>query len=251
MAEEKRSSSWEIRRPGPGTISGFLVAWVFVAAIIGLTLILMVIGKGPMPLRVVGYDVRLDGQPPAQASLDKLTAALKQTSAMVVAMHGGSEETAIELGRRLEMTRQKVAAEGSSAILTRYSIEKSEGARAALIQFGDIGRFGVVNVDLTDEDGGSAPGNLDEAVDLAKKEFGQTPHAVLALVGDSPPSAPSGYVAATIEGEEATEWRVYLPASVAESLKDCYVPTKNETVKEYSDRLPVVARFVFQTKDFE
>ena len=261
MVEGKKKSSWEIPPPGPGTISGFFAAWVFVGAIIGLTLILMIIGKGPMALRVVGYEVGIDGKAPAGPELDKLVTAIKQANPMLLAVHGTSKELTEELRQRIEVKEENVASDGSSAIFSRYSVEKSEGARFVLIHFGETGKFGVVNVDLTKISGGNEKPGLEKAVGLAKEEFGKTPHAILVLAGGDTPHAPSDYLDALevmvergkLKAEDiaASDWRIFIPEGMEGNLKDCYVPTDNKAIKEFSDRVPIVAHFVFHKEDFE
>jgi len=261
MAEEKKKSSWEIPPPGPGTMSGFFLAWAFVAGIIGLTLILMGIGKGPMPLRLVAYDISVEGKTPAEVDLEKLTSAINQTNAMILALQGTSKDLTEELARKLEVKEENVASDLSSAILSKYSIEKFEGARLALVQYGKIGKFGVINVELREPAGGGDSSDLQDAVDLAREEFGKTPHAIFVLASGEGPGAPSGYLdafqvmvkrgKADTEKRAATDWRVFIPEAIKDNLKECYVPADNEKVKEFSDRLPVVTRFVFRKKDFD
>jgi hypothetical protein len=252
MAEGKKKSSWVFPSAGPGTFSGFFVAWVFVAGIIGLALALMAIGKGPMPIRVVAYDISLDGKPPAQTQLDTLAAAMGQTNPMVLVLQGSSEEFTKALALKLEIKDENVASQGSSAILTRYTIEKAEGARVALIRYGKNGRFGVVNVDLSQA---GSDGKLQEAVNLAKTQFGETPHAIFALVNGVPPAPPAGYVNAPIaipgKEEVSSHWHAFIPEAIEDNLKECYLPADNETIQKYSDRLPLVTRFVFHKEDFK
>jgi len=341
MAEQKKKSSWEIPPPGPGTISGFFVAWVFVAAIIGLTLVLMGIGKGPLPLRVVAYDISLEGIAPgevetilaattpwveragagsdilrkvmegkldaskaaeelrieaqevgrlireprvlaekvmrgeltskeaagrlgvkteemesyAAAELERLTTAIRQTNPMVLLLQGTSDDLTKKLALKLEVKEENVVSEGSSAILSKYSVERPEGEGTALIRYGKKGKFGVVSVDLREAAAGAGPPSLEKAVDVAKVEFGETPHAILALVNGVPPAPPSGYVNApiAIPGEEgvASRWHAFIPETIEDNLKECYVPAENKAIEDYSDKLPIVAHFVFRKKDFE
>ena len=249
MTDGKKKSSWEIASPGPGTLSGFFVAWLFVAAIIGITVVLMLVGKGPMPLRVVGYDISVRGQAPSAAQMEKLVTAIRQTSPMVLAIHGCSEEMAPELARKLEIKQENFASQGSSAILSRYEIKKSQGGRVGLIEWGKVGKFGIVTVDL--KDAADAVADLKKAIESAKKEFGRTPHAILAQAGSTAPEAPEGYIVATATKQEATDWRIYVPKDLEDNLKECYVPADNAKIKEFSQRMPIVARFVFHKKDFK
>jgi len=252
MAEGRKKSSWVFPSAGPGTFSGFFVAWVFVGGIIGLALVLMAIGKGPTSLRIVAYDVSIEGKPPAEGQVDKLVAAVRQTNPMVLAVQGSSGELTKALALKLEIKDENAASEGSSAILSKYAIEKAEGGRLGLIQFGKYGRFGVVNLDLSEADNGR---ELREAVDLARREFGETPHAIFSLVNGAAPAPPSGYVDVPVgmpgEGKVIIHWHVFIPEAIEDNLKECYVPADNEKIKDFSDRLPMVARFVFQKKDFE
>jgi len=249
MTDGKKKSSWEIVPPGPGTLSGFFVAWLFVAAIIGITVVLMLVGKGPMPLRVVGYDISVGGRVPSPAQMEKLVAAVRQTSPMVLAIHGSSDEMAPELARKLEIKPENVASQGSSAILSRYEIKKSQGGRVGLIEWGKVGKFGIVTVDL--KEAADAVADLKKAIESAKKQFGRMPHAILAQVGSTAPDAPEGYVVASATKQEATDWRVYIPKDLEDNLKECYVPADNDKIKAFSDRMPIVARFVFHNKDFK
>ncbi len=249
MAEEKKKSSWEIPPPGPGTISGFFLAWVFVGGIIGLTIILMLIGKGPISLRVVAYDVSVEGKTPAEVDLEKLALATSQTNAMLLALQGTSEDLTEELSRKLEL--KYFASKGPSAILARYPIDKVQGASLAVTHFGKIGRFGVMNVDLRKETGDAEARRLKQAIPLAGKEFGNTPHAIFVLASGEPPEAPAGYIEAPADNKEGSNWHVFIPEAIADNLKECYVPTDNKTIKDFSDRLPVVTRFVFRKKDFQ
>lgn len=248
MAETRRKSCWEVPRPGPGTISGFFVAWLFVGAIVGLTIILMLIGKGPMPIRVVAYDLGLERNAPGKVNLEGLVSAVKETNPMVLALQGSSEEVTKELSRKLEL--KYFASGGSSAILSRYRIEEREGARFVVTRYGKNGRFGVVNMDLRKRGSGAARPEVKEAVDFAP-EFSKTPHAVLVLVDGEAPEAPPGYVEAPAQNKEGTAWRIFIPESIKDNLKECYVPAKNKAVKDFSDRLPIVAHFVFHKRDFE
>lgn len=249
MTDGKKKSSWEIARPGPGTLSGFFVAWLFVGAIIAVALILMVVGKGPMPLRVIGYDISVGGQAPSAAQMEKLVTAVRQTSPMVLAIHGSSEEMVPELARKLEIKQENVASQGSSAILSRYEIKKSQGGRLGLIEWGKGGKFGIVSVDL--KEAADAVADLKKAIESAKREFGKTPHAILAQVGSTGPDAPEGYIVATATKQGATDWRIYVPKDLEDNLKECYVPADNAKIKEFSERMPIVARFVFHKKDFQ
>jgi hypothetical protein len=249
MAEENKKPSWSFPGSGPGTLSGFFVAWVFVAGIVGLAVLFMSIGEAPLPLRVVGYDVSVGGQTPTPAQIDTLVPAIRQANPMVLAIQGCSEEMVPELARKLEVKQENVASEGSSAILSRYKISNSQGGRLGLIEWGKVGKFGIVSVDL--REGADARARLKEAVELAKKGFGRTPHAVLAQAGSVAPDAPDGYVLATATKQEATDWRVYVPKDVEDNLEECYVPAENAKIKDFSERIPIVARFVFHKKDFQ
>jgi hypothetical protein len=228
------------------------VAWVFVGAIIGLTLVLMAIGKGPMPLRVVGYDISLDGKAPAEDQMDALTTAIAQANPMVLALQGTSDDLTKKLPLKLEVKEENVVSEGSSAILSKYTLEKPEGEGTALIRYGKEGKFGVVNVDLSEA---GSDGKLQEAVELAKTQFGEAPHAIFALVNGVPPASPAGYVNAPIaiagKEEVSSHWHAFVPEAIEDNLKECYLPVDNETIQKYSDRLPLVARFVFHKEDFE
>jgi hypothetical protein len=247
MADTERKSSWEVPPPGPGTLSGFFVAWGFVAGIIGLTLVLMVIGTGPMPLRVVAYDLGAEGKPLSEVNLKKLTLAINQTNPMVLALQGTSKELTNKLGLAKE---ENILSEGSSAVLSRYPIEKSTGARVAKVRFGKIGVFGLLNMDLRNPADGNAVADLAPFADLARREFGGIPHAICLLGGDASLPPPQGYVEAPAEDKAATGWRILIPKSIEDNLKDCYVPAENKKIKDYSDRFPVVAHFVFRKKDF-
>jgi hypothetical protein len=248
MAEKEKKSSWEVPSPGPGTMSGFFVAWLFVGAIIGLTIILMLIGKGSMPLRVAGYDLGLEGKSVEEVDLDKLVLAVRQTNAMVLALHGSSEELTKALSRQLEL--KYVGWEGSSAILSRYEMKKSERAGWAVLRYGKKGRFGVMSLDLR-KGGGAEPARLREAAEVAEKEFGGNPHAILVLGSGEAPSAPFGYVEASAENKEASDWHVFVPERLEDKVDECYVPVDNVKIREFSQRLPIVARFVFRKEDFE
>lgn len=341
MAEGKKKYSWEIPAPGPGTISGFFVAWVFVAGIIGLAVFFMAIGKGPMPVRVAAYDMDLEGIAPgqvevimaettpwvermgaksdvlrrvmrgelevskgaeeirvgeqevrqllqeprvlaqkvirgemnstgaarrlgvdekevvgkksfAEAELKRLTAAIGQTNPMVLALDGTSEKLTKEVSRKLELSH--FVSEGSSAILSKYPIEESEGAGAALIRYGKVGRFGVISTAARNGPGGQRL-DLKEAVELARKEFGESPHAIVVLVSGMPAVPPPGYlempVAIPAKEKAASDWQVFIPEAIKENLKECYVPADNKVIKDFSDRLPIVTRFVFRKRDFE
>ena len=260
MAEEKKSRTWEIPPPGPGTISGFFVAWVFVAAIIGLTLILMGIGKGPMPLRIVAYDIDVNGEVDQEA----LLAAIREANPMVLALRGRPEDLTKELALKLEVKEENFIARGPSAILSRYPIEKAGGGQLALIQYGKGARFGVVHVDPNGASGLNEAQDLMAAVRAARDMFGKAPHAIFVLVDGVPPAPPAGYVNAPIANPEDEEryirdgvwrsssnWHAFIPEAIEENLKECYLPANNETIQKYSDRLPLVTRFVFHKEDFE
>jgi hypothetical protein len=249
MAEQNKKPSWIFPGAGPGTLSGFLVAWVFVAGIVGLAVLFMSIGEGPLPLRVVGYDVSVGGQTPTPAQIDTLVPAVRQTGPMVLAIQGCSEEMVPELARKLEIKQENVASQGSSAILSRYEIKKSQGGRLGLIEWGKGGKFGIVSVNL--KEAADAVADLKKAIESAKKEFGKTPHAILAQAGSTAPEAPEGYIVATATKQGATDWRIYVPKDLEDNLKECYVPADNAKIKEFSQRMPIVARFVFHKKDFQ
>jgi hypothetical protein len=248
MAEEKKKSSWGFPGAGPGTLSGFFVAWVFVGAIIGIAVFFMSVGKGPLPLRIAGYDIGATGGSPTPAEMDRLVAAIRQTNSMILVLHGGSEKVIGEVARRLEVKAENMTSGGGSAILSRYAVEKSQSGRTVLIHFAKIGKFGIVSVDL--KEAADAAADLKKAMESAKKEFGKTPHAILAQVGSSPPDAPEGYVVASATKQEATDWRIYVPKDVRDKMEECYAPADNAKIKEFSDRIPIVARFVFHKKDF-
>jgi len=247
MAEQKKKSSWEIPPPGPGTISGFFVAWVFVAAIIGLTLVLMAIGKGPMPLRIVAYDITVNGEVDREA----LLSAIRQANPMVLALRGSPEDLTEKLRLKLEVKEEDFVAKGPSAILSRYPIEKAGGAQLALIRYGKGGRFGVIHVDLNGASQLNELQDLKSVVRTARDVFGEAPHAIFALVRTSPPDAPPGYIMASAKNQEATDWRIFIPKRIKSNLKECYVPAENKAIEDYSDKLPIVAHFVFRKKDFE
>ncbi len=249
MAEGKKKSSWEIPPPGPGTISGFFVAWLFVGAIIGIIVILMAIGAGPMPMRVVAYDLELEGKAPAEVPLDKLVSAIKQTSPMVLVLRGISEELAKELGRKLEMKEKNVLCDGRLAILSKYAVVKGEGGRLALIRFGKRGNFGIVQVGAGI--GAAQSADIGGAADLAVKEFDKVPHAIFVSGQGDWPRGRSDYVAASARNKAASHWRILVPEAIKDKVKDCYVPIDNKAIKDFSDRLPLIAHFVFRKEDFE
>jgi hypothetical protein len=252
MAEEKtKKPSWHFPGAGRGTWSGFFVAWLFVAGVIGITVVSMLVGKGPMPLRVVGYDLGLENADPAKVDLTKLTSAIKQTSFMVLVIRGTSEKLTEELSRKLEVKKENVISEGSAAILSKYPIERSEKTLIPVIRFGESGRFGVVNVDLRTRTVGDGQSELERAAGIARKEFGKAPHAIFALCRGVTTLLPAGYVEVAGEEEEATDWRIFIPGSVVENFKECYVPTDNKAIKDFSDRSPVIVRFVFRERDFQ
>jgi len=335
MSEKNKKSSWEIPPPGPGTISGFFVAWAFVAGVIGITIILMVIGKGPMPLRVAAYDLGLDGIAPgqveaimaqttpwvqragakgdvlrkvmlgeleiskaaeqlkikveevaellreprvisqkfirgelaleeaagrlgvakeakgkkdyseaeryAEGELKRLTAAIGQVNPMVLVLNGTSEKLTKELSRKLELSH--FLAKGSSAILSKYPVfarGKPGEAFSAVIRYGKNGRFGVINA--------ATPSGR---VKSPTEELGRAPHAIFLSASEAPPEPYAGYVNATVENEPASNWLVSIPKTIEGNLEECYVPADNKIVKAFSDRLPIVARFVFRSRDFE
>lgn len=249
MAEATKKRSWIFPSAGPGTLSGFFVAWAFVAAIIGVAILLMNIGKGPLPLRVVGYDISVGGEAPTTAQLDTLIPAIRQANAMVLALHGSSEKTTTDLALKLEIKPENTVSQGSSGILSRYEVERSLGGGVALIRFAKIAKFGIVSVDLRES--GEAASRLKEVAESAVKEFGKTPHAILAQAGSTAPDAPEGYVVATATNQEATDWRLYVPKEFEDNLKECYVPADNDKIKAFSEQMPIVARFVFHKKDFQ
>jgi len=252
MAEEKsKKPSWHFPGAGRGTWSGFFVAWVFVAGVIGITVVLMLLGKGPMPLRVVGYDLGLENADPAKVDFTKLASAIKQTNFMVLVIQGTSEKLTGELSRKLEVKKENVISEGSAAILSKYPIERSEKTGIPVIRFGENGRFGIVSLDLRGQAENAQILELSEARDRTRRTFGERPHAIMVLVEVAKAAMMRDYAEAPAKNQEESDWRILIPERVGGALKESYVPVDNKSIKNPSGRLPIVAHFVFHKADFQ
>jgi hypothetical protein len=176
MAERRKKSSWVFPSAGPGTFSGFFVAWVFVAGIIGLALILMAIGRGPLPLRVVAYDISLEGIAPGEVET-----ILAQTTPWVERAGAGSSVLREVMAGKLYPSK---AAE-------KLKIEEQEVNR--LIREPRVVAEKVMRGELTSKEGARRLGvNTEEMESYAAAEQGrlatavrQTNPMVLVLQGTS------------------------------------------------------------------